>query len=344
MLHSLGRLVSPRYVYCCFPNCPLSSILLTYLLNYGSTQAPINLPGSNIFIKQNGCPRKAIFLSLGIKHFAAAILLRPELWTDETAIREDFSLMGNKDDYVDTLIAYMQSRRDFFNLWQRRILGGLSDLTVLPVLDSVAMSPEQSRINTLVEKFLSQRQEYYNDIPEADVDSDSDTLESDSECALDERNIQTFPSTPGHYWRKFLLVRGKPGTGKTYAVLHSIRKVLKAEYTLLCTTPTGMLSRTYNSIITDDALNADTIHSAFKYPVNPDERPVINWDLANYDLIVIDELSMTPSTVFDHILATLQELHVRPVVLLCGDHNNQLKERLGRQQEFFKTKLYIKTV
>ena len=75
-------------------------------------------------------------------------MLRPELWTDETAIREHFSLMGNKDDYVDTLIAYMQSRRDFFNLWQRRILGGLSDLTVLPVLDSVAMSPEQLRINT----------------------------------------------------------------------------------------------------------------------------------------------------------------------------------------------------
>lgn len=97
--------------------------------------------------------------------------------------------MGNKDDYVDTLIAYMQSRRDFFNLWQHRILGSLSDLTFLPVLDSVAMSPEQLRINTLVEKFLSQRQEYYNDIPEADVDSDSDTLESDSECALDERNI-----------------------------------------------------------------------------------------------------------------------------------------------------------
>ena len=88
--------------------------------------------------------------------------------------------------------------------------------------------------------------------------------------------------------------------------------MLKAEYTLLSTTPTGMLSSTYNSIITDDALNADTIHSAFKWPV-------INWDLANYDLIVIDELSMTPSTVFDHILATLQELHVRPVVLLCAD-------------------------
>ena len=122
------------------------------------------------------------------------------------------------------------------------------------------MSPEQLRINTLVEKFLSQRQEYYNYIPEADVDSDSDTLESDSECAIDERNIQTLPSTSGHYWIKFLLVRGKPGTGKTFAVLHSIRTALQAEYKVLCETPTGMLSSTYNSLITDKAFHADTIH------------------------------------------------------------------------------------
>ena len=68
---------------------------------------------------------------------------------------------------------------------------------------------------------------------------------------------------------------------------------------------------------------SDTIHSAFRYPVDPNERPQINWDLANYDLIVIDELSMVPSHVFDHILTTLQELHVRPVVLLCGDQQQQ---------------------
>ena len=38
---------------------------------------------------------------------------------------------------------------------------------------------------------------------------------------------------------------------------------------------------------------------------------------------MIDELSVVPSTLFDHILATLQELHIRPVVLLCGDQQQQ---------------------
>ena len=260
----------------------------------------------------------------GIKHFAAAISLRPDLWTDQTKIREHFSLMGNKGEYVDTLIAYVQSKRDFLHLWQRRVIGGISDLSLLPDLNLDSdFSPEQLRVHSLVEKFLTQRQEYYDDIPEADYDSDNERLDSDTEYAIDERNIQSLSSTSGHDWRKFLLVRGKPGTGKTFPLLHSIRTALEAEYKVLCATPTGMLSSTYNSIIPDEGFNADTIHSAFKYPVSPNERPVINWDIANYDLLVVDELSMVPSTVFDHISTTLQELHVRPVVLLCGDQQQQ---------------------
>ena len=37
-------------------------------------------------------------LPLPIRHFAAAVTLRPELWTNETAVREHFSLMGNRND------------------------------------------------------------------------------------------------------------------------------------------------------------------------------------------------------------------------------------------------------
>ena len=113
------------------------------------------------------------------------------------------------------------------------------------------------------------------------------------------------------------------GHRQTYAVLHSIRKALKADYRVLYTTPTGMLSSTYNLIITQEAFYSDTTHSAFRYPVDPNERPQINWDLANYDFIVTDEFSMLPSTTFNHILTTLQQLHIRPVVLLCGDQQQQ---------------------
>ena len=185
------------------------------------------------------------------------------------------------------------------------------------------MSPEQIRVKTLVQRFLQQRDEYYNDIPELQYDSNDESDGSDNEYAVDKRDVQSLPSTSRHDWRKFLLIRGKPGTGKTYAVLHSIRDALASEYRVLCTTPTGMLSSTYNATITDENFASDTIHSAFRYPVDVNERPQINWDLANYDLIVVDELSLVPSIVFDHILMTLQELHVRPAVVLCGDQQQQ---------------------
>ena len=263
-------------------------------------------------------------LPVAIKHFAAAVSLRPEVWTNESAIRDHFSLMGNKDDYVETLIAYVQSRLDFLHLWQRRVVSAGPELPSATSLDCEDdMSPEQFRIKSLVDKFLQQREEHYNDIPEVNYDSESSDTDNEDECPTDERDVQRLPSTSGHDWRKFILIRGKPGTGKTYALLHSIHNALKADYRVLCTTPTGMLSSTYNSIVTDESFSADTIHSAFKYPVDPNERPQINWDLANYDLIVIDEVSMLSSRVFDHILTTLQELHVRPVVVLCGDQQQQ---------------------
>jgi len=52
------------------------------------------------------------------------------------------------------------------------------------------------------------------------------------------------PSNSRHDWRKFLLICGKAGTGQTSAVLHSIRKALKAKYRYFakrlqaCKTPT----------------------------------------------------------------------------------------------------------
>ena len=68
-----------------------------------------------------------------------------------------------------------------------------------------------------------------------------------------------------------------------------------------------------------DDVDADTIHAGFCYPVVAEEQPSYNWNLSNYDLIVIDELSMVPIKIFDHIVATVSELPIHPIILLAGD-------------------------
>ena len=57
----------------------------------------------------------------------------------------------------------------------------------------------------------------------------------------------------------------------------------------------------------------------FKYPVTKEAKPMVNWELGQIDVLIIDELSMVPKKIFRHIASTFQQLHVRPVVILCGD-------------------------
>ena len=119
-------------------------------------------------------------------------------------------------------------------------------------------------------------------------------------------------------WRKFLLVVGRAGTGKSFTLIKVIDACLSMTGNVFVATPTGFLAMQFKDHFLDD-VDADTIHAGFHYPVLPQERPSYNWNLSNYDLIVIDELSMVPIKIFDHIVATVSELPIRPVILLAGD-------------------------
>ena len=88
---------------------------------------------------------------------------------------------------------------------------------------------------------------------------------------------------------------------------------------------TGFVTSVFRSDLPDE-VECETVHAAFCFPVESDITRTINWNLSNYDLIIIDELSMIPDTIFQHVMKTLNVLLFRPVVMLCGD--------VGQQQPF----------
>ena len=123
------------------------------------------------------------------------------------------------------------------------------------------LAPNQSRVLAIAKDFLRQRTEANDDIPEANLgvlDDDS----SDETEDVDEYE-QNLASATGIDWKKFLLVQGKPGTGKSFAVKAVIQHDIDQEYNVCCATPTGILTSTHRNQFVDDNFACDTIHSLF---------------------------------------------------------------------------------
>ena len=153
-----------------------------------------------------------------------------------------------------------------------------------------------------------------------DSDTSDETVEEHAEQGA--RN-----SSSAQDWKKFILINGKRGTGKTYAVCKAATVTLEHHYNVKLAAPTGFQASTYRGKFTQHNFSADTVHALFKYPVDPAETPRINWQLVNADLLVIDESSMLPLKIFQHIMNTIQQLYIRPVVLLCGDSQQQQQQQ-----------------
>ena len=65
-------------------------------------------------------------------------------------------------------------------------------------------------------------------------------------------------------------------------------------------------------------IDTNMIHSSF-YIALDGSMPEINWSLAMYDFIIIDEVSMITDAIFDHMMSTIQQLPCRPILLISGD-------------------------
>ena len=99
------------------------------------------------------------------------------------------------------------------------------------------------------------------------------------------------------------------------SLLYSIH--IDQELKCLVATPTGYLASSYRGLFYPD-IDTNTIHSSFYIALNG-SMPEVNWSLAMYDIIIIDEVSMITDTIFNHMMSTIQQLPSRPILLISGD-------------------------
>ena len=123
-------------------------------------------------------------------------------------------------------------------------------------------------------------------------------------------------------WQKPVLVTGEAGCGKSYTINSIVNCSVENNVKVLVAEPTGFLASAFRATLPEDVC-CETVHVAFHFPVENNVSPTVNWQLSQYDIIIIDELSMIPDIIFHHILKTINVLLFRPVLMVAGDAGQQ---------------------
>ena len=166
---------------------------------------------------------------------------RSELWNDENAIRLHFDMQGHKSWYITNIILHIDSLKDFYNLLKKRVFT-ISDLAQ-PLIEDHALDAKQQLIISIVEKMMNERKEFRQSLNCMLRDDSSD---SEDDINLWQPHLPT-PSATTHSgsitefietsfdWRKFLLVVGKAGTGKSYAITKLIQTCVTCDCKIIVT-------------------------------------------------------------------------------------------------------------
>ena len=123
-------------------------------------------------------------------------------------------------------------------------------------------------------------------------------------------------------WRSFLLILGKPGTGKTSNRHKCIKYCLENHLSVAIAVPTGTLACTYREKY-EDSVTCDTLHGLFKFSCNEHEVSHINRNIAMFDIMFIDEVSKISESMFHHIINCIERVIRPPVVVMSGDFAQQ---------------------
>ena len=188
-----------------------------------------------------------------LKFFAAAVHLEPETWMESQAVAAMFEREGHKETFVQTVVSYVRSLHDVFNLWKLQVLS--STQLAPPVRSSQERFPvvgQQLAVLAHIKDALSSRFDHYSSVDAFDLGQER---EDQVPLGGEENGATEHPPDPHSStvdWTRLLLVKGKPGTGKTQVLLAAIQHCLDHALSVLVATPTGFLAARYRALFDNE--------------------------------------------------------------------------------------------
>ena len=238
-----------------------------------------------------------------MKQFACAMSLGADYWDNEGQVRQDMELECIGNDHIETVMNFIKAQRHLLGQYLDGEISVDDELDVdlqedeeekrKPAEDRLTLDPQQRQLKHYIDKKVQVAMEARDAV-------DDETYEAIVDAASDKAKI--------------VVVLGPPGTGKTTVVHKSVKKWHRQGARILFALPTGQLASEMRRVHPD--INVDTCHGAFLFHKDLTEALPI---LTQYDLVIVDELSMLTAEQYDRIYAMWQTAEKLPCIVLMGD-------------------------
>ena len=235
------------------------------------------------------------------RNFALALLLAPEVWDDDRKIQEQMELEAHSDAMVKTILDKVRAQRSLVRAYLSgdMVLGDeddeeISDAAGAQRPGKPKWTPSQQRLWGQVKPCVERA------VQAAQAESEEE-LEALQQEAEDKKN-------------RMIFARGPPGTGKTFVVHEVIRHWHAKGARVLFVLPTGQLASEMRAV--HPQADVDTYHGGLLFHKELSETLGI---LTQYDLVVLDEISMLTDRHFERVLAMWKAADKLPCMLLVGD-------------------------
>eukprot|EP00971_Amphidinium_carterae_P334234 6469387-Amphidinium_carterae.2 len=226
------------------------------------------------------------------------------LWEDETAIEMDLKREAHTREHISTILHMVKSHKSLVNDYltgkfdtkaeeeKMTSAGGATSASGV-VAEPLVWHAKQERFKARVDKTVDL-------ILEMNDTDDEDRKEEIRDELQD--------------WSKICICTGAPGTGKTTVVHACIERVLEKEGEVLFALPKAQLvSRMRERYGT--RIDIDTCHAAFGFNEEETQMPA----LAQYTLIVVDELSQLEAWQFERIVRAWNYMDHEVAIAMVGD-------------------------
>ena len=237
------------------------------------------------------------------QNFAMALRHAPEYWGDEDNIRKDLQLHAHGDAYIDTVLHKVRAQKTLV----QKYLNGEIDISDEVYTDSEEeLDRERDQDGKPIHRTEAQKR--LEKQADANIQRSVDAHNAEDD-ATHEELIEDAASKAA-----ILAGIGAPGTGKTASVRKLINKWKQKGARILFVLPTGQLASKMRAAFPD--IDVDTCHGGLLLHKELSEALPL---LTQYDLIIIDEISMLTAEHFDRIVGMWRAASKLPCLVLLGD-------------------------